>query len=144
MSATVRGLDGKRTLEIAPSVMYDDEIFLSVADDSHDLLGAHVSRVALLAAISSELGVVIIDQADMPEVDVAWAGAVRADGQTAAEVRQSALVRLALADYLEANPPVDEAAVNSILSDMVKAPVATPDAIARHLATLGYEKAARS
>lgn len=96
--------------------------------------GINVPRADLLAAISSELGVVIIDQADMPIVtergvpDAVFVGDTpwhRGTGWDVAAIRKSALDRLALADYLERNPPVDEAQV-SALADIVRTATDTP------------------
>lgn len=91
------------------------------------LAGINVPRANFLAAVSSELGVVIIDQADMPIVtergvpDAVFVGDTpwhRGTGWDVAAIRKSALDRLALADYLERNPPVDEAQVSALAALM--------------------------
>ena len=112
--------------------------------------GINVPRADFLAAVSSELGVVIIDKATYPPIephsadaDLCGIGTFSKSSDPEALEREG-IRYFAYAEHLRAHPPVAEAAVNAILSDMVKAPAGTPDAIARHLAALGYEKAVRS
>lgn len=122
---------GPHTLESLP----DERVNFCVLNlNGTAMITATMDRAELLAAISSELGVVIIDQADMPIVtergvpDAVFVGDTpwhRGTGWDVAAIRKSALDRLALADYLERNPPVDEAQVKA-LAEIVRAATDTP------------------
>lgn len=137
MSAEVRGVGCAmgRSLEISPSVITDGAFYLGVSSDS-DTLGIHVERADFLAAASSELGVVIIDKADLPEVvwsegmerwetipDERGIHAERGDDPDWFEARAQEYQAMAI--HLRANPPVDEAQV-SALAEIVRAATDTP------------------
>lgn len=89
------------------------------------------TRADFLAAVSSELGVVIVDKADLPEVagynathDLVGVIALSKSSDPAA-LRREAFRYLAYAEHLEADPPVDEALV-SALAEIVRAATGTP------------------
>lgn len=76
-----------------------------------------------IAAIEKELNVIVIDKADLPIVtdrgvhgnlfvaDVPWAASLSVKA-----LRQEAYDRLALAEYLEAHPSVDEQQVEALVT----------------------------
>lgn len=81
--------------------------------------GTTVPRADFLAAVEAELGVIVIDRAELPEVaadgDGLRAGNVKAVGwQTADDARHDALGLLAISEHLRANPPIDEAQVEAM------------------------------
>lgn len=84
--------------------------------------GASVDRADFLAAVAAECGVIIIDRAELPEVtesgrrDIVRLGESdeRFTTGTAAAARGEALACLALAEYLDARPPLDEADVEAL------------------------------
>lgn len=85
---------------------------------------AVVERADFLAAVSSELGVVIIDKADLPEVagynathDLVGVMALSKSSDPAA-LRREAFRYLAYAEHLEGHPPVDEAQVSALAALM--------------------------
>lgn len=115
--------------------------------------GINVPRADLLAAISSELGVLIIDKADLPAVagynathDMVGVMAL-SKGSDPAALRREAFRYLAYAEHLERNPPVDEAQVDALAATIAKAtgtpPYAyiaadlTPTALARSIIASG-------
>lgn len=98
-----------------------------VSHGQHLSVTANVPRAEFLAAVAVECGVVIIDRTDLPvvkatefEAKVEVAEGHQGDwkvtpGETpAAAVRKDAVALLALAEYLDANPPVDEAQVEAL------------------------------
>ena len=83
------------------------------------------SRAKFLAAVATELNVLIIPRTDLPEVDEGdayYAVSDRGDDiakpfnkvLTGAQHRRLALEHLALAEYLDAHPPIDQAQVNTL------------------------------
>lgn len=96
------------------------------------LVTATMQRADFLAAVSSELGVVIIDKADLPEVtaynathDLVGVIAI-SKGSDPAAMRREAFRYLAYAEHLEAHPPVDEARVDALAATIAKATGTAP------------------
>lgn len=98
------------------------------------LAGINVPRADLLAAVSSELGVVIIDKADQPKARLSKlsTGVVEARGfarslnADSTEVRADGYALLAIADYIDGHvPPVNEAQVKA-LAEIVRTATDTP------------------
>jgi hypothetical protein len=87
---------------------------------------AAMKRVDFLAAVASELNVLVIERADLPEIehgtdddrDYLVVGASRWPLHLAAKqaegIRRDALENLALAEYLREHPPVDEVQVSAL------------------------------
>ncbi|WP_152203602.1 hypothetical protein [Georgenia thermotolerans] len=88
-----------------------------------------LDRDELLAAVAAELGVIIINRADLPEVVIngdevkASSGpgyvATSVGWETAEKLRGVAYGWLAIAEYLDAHPPVDEAQVDALAELLV-------------------------
>lgn len=83
--------------------------------------GLNIDRDAFLDAVRSELGVLIINKADLPEVtdravlgNLFIGGTPWPAGASPQVLRQAAYDRLALAEYLEAHPQVDEQQVEAL------------------------------
>lgn len=120
------------TIHFTRAEMSLDEVHVMIVDSPVGN-ALNVTRTDLLAAISSELGVVIIDKADLPEARpnprstgvVGARGFDRALNADTDEIRADAYALLAIADYIEAGPPVDEAQV-SALAEIVRAATDTP------------------
>lgn len=96
----------------------DDRVHFAITT-SGPCVQINVDREALLDAVRSELGVLIIDKADLPEVTITGGGNLTVDGEIyvahdADFHRQAARASLALAEYLEAHPPVDEQQVEAL------------------------------
>jgi len=96
---------------------------------SNDLMAgtAEVDRAEFLAAVATELDVIVIPRTDLPEVVLTERGGLvaqtdteiaaginPASNWTAADARLQALGWLALAEHLENNTPIDEAAVDDL------------------------------
>ena len=93
--------------------------------------GGYFTRADFLAAVETECNVrivpadsIVIERGELPEIEVTE-GHYRLPGtswpkslahKSAAAIRSDAMDGLALAEYLDANPPVDEAQVAEILS----------------------------
>ena len=108
-----------------------------------------VPRDKFLDAVDAALNVLVIDRDELPEVerDGPW---VTVDGmyfggnENPSDLRRDALARLAVAEYLEANPPVDEEQV-AALTELIVAAYAEEtltesidiDSIARRLVQAG-------
>lgn len=96
------------------------------------------NRAAFLAAVAAECGVIIIDRDDLPEVTEQngqhYAGGAHRSFGDAAQYRQYALGALAIAEYLDANPPVDEADVEALARDLAVAAGYESDAVDRNIA----------
>lgn len=80
-------------------------------------LPATMARADFLTAVAAECGVIVIERAELPEVSLtsngeAWSRGRR--GHTAKGSRADALAYLALAEYLDAHPPIDEALVDDL------------------------------
>lgn len=109
-----------------------------------------VSRAEFLAAVEAELGVLIINRDDLPEVVESADGHIQARGATllnGTAAGSDALGWLAINEYLAANPPVDEAQVNAlttILSGMAVADEHTGQRDDRVLAEMLYRAGVRA
>jgi len=122
---------------------------LVVTDNLSGRASARVPRADFLAAVETECGVrmvpadaIVIDRAELPGVDLTSDGQPWAYGQTtqsAEKGRAVALAFLALAEYRDANPPVDEADVEALagLLSHVLPSLASFDAYARRLLATG-------
>ena len=115
--ADLKGITGGR---VSIQGVSDAVGITTTADDGTYPTYRIVSRADLLAAIAAECGVIIVDRAELPEVTeapyVLAAGPVD-HGMTrddALDHRAWALGHLALAEYLGAHPPVDEAQVEAL------------------------------
>ena len=100
--------------------------------------GRTIPRADLLAAVATECEVIVIDRADLPEVTADGCSRLEAYNThegvnfgpptviergrvVAGALRGQALARLALAEHLDAHPPVDEAQVEALAAVMRKA-----------------------
>lgn len=115
--------------------------------------GVWINRADFLKAVADELDVIVVERSELPEVtrdgDEWLASHAKATGTwmddkiaTADALRGRAAECLALAEYLDANPPVDEAQVEAwtrILTDveMDHPDGPTPSTIARRLVEKG-------
>lgn len=102
-----------------------------------------------LAAVATELDVIIINRADLPKVNSTLARGLRAIhsptgseatvrcGDSADDVRGLALCYLAMAEHLEKNPPVDEAEVNALIRAFIDAGARIEDATFEDLVRAG-------
>ena len=96
---------------------------------SNDLMAgtAEVDRAEFLAAVATELDVIVIPRTNLPEVVLTERGGLVAQTDTeiaagidpaadwtADDARLQALGWLAIAEHLEHNPPGDEAQVNAL------------------------------
>src|SRR5690625_675761 len=85
---------------------------------------ATVPRDEILDAVATELDVIVIPRTDLPAVEAAehgdgslyYVGGQLADtfSQTPEKLRHTGRRFLALAEHLEQNPPIDEAAVDAL------------------------------
>lgn len=97
----------------------------TIAAPERDDVFISVETSDLLAAVRTELGVLIIDKADLPEVEDGAPGRIIAGvielSRTSdpAALRAEALRYLAAAEYLEAHPPVDEQQVEALADLLV-------------------------
>lgn len=132
MSTSIQGHEPSFSLRIEPSIIDGADLFVG-AFGSEGVVAVHVTRADFIAAVETELGVIVIDRAELPFVEPeveGFSGYVGLDGEgsvatdptpllaSAAQHREQALRHLALADYLEANPPVDEAKVRALAADV--------------------------
>lgn len=103
----------------------DGKVAVRISSQRHEeSMVVNVKTSDLLDAVRSELGVLIIDKADLPEVtaegsrfrvgDTSWPDALAR--RTVSAIRRDALENLALAEYLEAHPPVDEQQVEALVT----------------------------
>lgn len=100
-----------------------DEFYVILGREGH-----FVRRADFLAAVAAECDVIVIDRATLPEVIVdgdmrqlVHAGYVeRHNTASPVEEREAALMHLALAEYLDAHPPVDEAQVEALAGLLVQ------------------------
>lgn len=127
MTTTIKSkhMSFPRDLVLAGSHINKGEPYLRVEEEG-SFAGIHVDRDAFLGAVRSELGVLIIDKADLPEVTVEGNSTLVGVGHgplrisasarrsTVREMRRISLAYLALAEYLEAHPPVDEQQVEAL------------------------------
>lgn len=88
---------------------------------------ATVDRDDFLRAVADELDVIIIPRSDLPDVTDRYGlltaiNGTQSDSATTSnepdQLRRKALNLLALAEHLEQNPPIDEAAVDA-LADLI-------------------------
>lgn len=109
------------------------------------LEGINVPRADLLAAVSSELGVVIIDKRDLPEVveqrgygnDHLIADAAVVAENDASDLWRKARSFIALALHRDSHPPVDAAQVGALAGLLRTALGVTPETIAAGALQLG-------
>lgn len=102
---------------------YTDGLRVAVDDPGFGLTGVTISREDLAIAVR-DLGFVVIDRAERPVHDSGTHYEVghqtyRKDAHTATSARVAGEELLALAEYLEANPPVppvDEATVEALFA----------------------------
>lgn len=119
--------------QIRISGVADQEVDLGV-DLANGANAVTAARDAFLAAVATELDVIIIPRSELPKVErtehgglVAQtdaevaAGIYPAINWTAKEARFKALGWLALAEHVEANPPIDEAQVNALADLIIEA-----------------------
>ena len=156
MTTTIRGTDGvpEFTLTGVPGHVSGEGVHLGCVD--HGTGMSHLSRTAFvptaefLAAVAAEIGVITIPRTDLPAVfkddthylvgSTSWPHKVAHDlGQ---RFRVDALESLAMAEHLDANPPIDEAEVDALatlLKDDAQFGLGRPDAdeIARRLVKAG-------
>ena len=115
--------------------------------------GCEPTRADFLAAVAAECDVIVIDRAELPErvspsMDGKhlWADAWSVPATNTPDIpRRAARAYLALAEYLDAHPPVDEAQVEALAAVMREAlntpedgtfrPYVAEDAARRLLAT---------
>lgn len=119
MSTEIRGsLTPTRRLRIDPSAgaLLHTSVYVDVQGE-----GVHVSRADFLTAVAAECDVLVIDKATLPEVDAReWLSAGEAaldpgEARLGSEYpRTRALAYLALAEYIDAHPPVDETQVEAL------------------------------
>ncbi len=114
--------DDRFEVNIGDILTHDGEprVYVQGRVGSTERFLANPTRADFLDAIRTELNVIVIDKAELPEVTrdgdhiridgrIAWP--VNLAHKHAAEIKQDALDGLALAAYLEANPPIDLAQV---------------------------------
>ena len=113
MTTTIPSIAGCTPATIEPSGFRSGGLFVKVGTQF-----CHIPREDLAA----ELGVLTIDKADLPEVEQSGVLDVqfKIDGVEFQDTtdpkihREAALRHLALAEYLEAHPPVDEQQVEAL------------------------------
>lgn len=115
-----QGLGSSKTLMLSPSPITSGGLRLRVGRDVF-VQSIHVDRSDFLDAVRSELGVLIIDKADLPEVEershYLFAGTTEVMGDLSpALLREKGLSYLALAEHVEAHPPVDEQQVEALVT----------------------------
>lgn len=109
-----------RPLSLVISDGDDNPVHFAI-DTSGHRAQINVDRTALLDAVRSEFGVLIIDKADLPEVEershYLFAGTTEVMGDLSpALLREKGLSYLALAEHVEAHPPVDEQQVEALVT----------------------------
>lgn len=88
--------------------------------------GYFIPRADFLAAVAKECAVIVVDRAEWPEVTGDCVNGykvrrLRVSGQAyrnGDDARENARNILALAEYLDAHPPVDEAQVEALTADI--------------------------
>lgn len=146
-------LTRRRPLSLIISDGDDNPVHFAIDNDGKQTQ-INVDRMALLAALRSELGVLIIDQADLPEVIVREDGMLIAEAVGAeikllpnaipADLRAHACGLLAVANHLEAHPLVDEKQVEALAALLRDAVGVTPESTAAgHLVPAGSDDIAR-
>lgn len=111
--------------------------------------GTNVTRADFLAAVAAECDAIVIPREELPRVKDRGQGTYEFDtgaslgtweGKSAEQARLEARELLALAEYLDAHPPVDEAQVEALAAEIVQAQSpGYPDAtdLARRLLATG-------
>lgn len=132
---------------------YEENVEL-VTRDRGTVADALVNRADFLAAVAKECDAIVIDRAELPPTGLTSDGsevcAGNGDDATrwirvrrgSGAARRAALAYLALAECLDANPPVDEAQVEALAHDL-SAEGVHPEgftAIARRLVERGWSK----
>lgn len=149
MTRTVESPSGQAALTITPGD--DGIVYLKAANDVSEVTVP--LRVAdLLASVADECGVLVIDRADLPEVEDEGCGTQRLvvgvgwyaylHPSDAVRHHQLALGHLAIAEHLDAHPPVDAAQVEALTEALIDAEMDHPDGpvpavIARRLVARG-------
>lgn len=126
MTITIPSRSTNKSVKIVPSIV-PGGVAITIEDPDHGALITTVVAIpGLLDAVRSELGVLTIDKADLPDVVVDGVGDVYVNGGWYSDDveahRETALRHLAIAAHLEAHPPVDEesvAALANILEGVV-------------------------
>lgn len=112
------------------------EVSLAIGGEPID-----VDRAEFLAAVAAELDVIVIPRSDLPEVTTDDTGQPYLYGTpyygTAADHRADALYHLALAEHLDAHPPVDEAQVDALADLAAQFYGRGPTELARRLVATG-------
>lgn len=110
-----------------------DRVDFGITQADENERAVAMDRAEFLAAVSAELGVLIINRDDLPKVkedgnryevdgETFWGGVPDYWKGTRADLaRAFALRDLALAEYLAANPPVDEDQVNALADLIIEA-----------------------
>lgn len=120
-----------------------------IARKGSEEITATMDRIEFTKAVETELNAIVIDRADLPEVKHAEgldyytdnAGWKRFDESSADYNRRLALHHLALAEYLDAHPPVDPAVVRALALDIGELDEAeSADGLAHRLAVAGWRK----
>lgn len=116
MSTKIRTVEGEGLLKISGAEDYLETHEVAVGPLIYP-------RADFLKAVAAELDVIVVERSELPEVQPRDpkrgynVGAVRmldCSDYDAAECRATGLRWLALAEYMDANPPVDEAQVERI------------------------------
>lgn len=153
---SVRGPDDLVVIE--PSSSARDSLWIGVRGETRTA-GTSVPRADFLDAIRTELDVIVIQRSELPEVEAsgrhAWPietrppspydDAFNSVGATGPNCpngkpewhRGRALAHLALAEHLDAHPPVDEAQVEALAGLMKQLDYMRPETYARELVQRG-------
>lgn len=111
-----------------------------VVDISHSNFWLVASKDDVVAAVEKELDATVILHSDLPDLHPEAAKAILLNEHgfsgTADDARQHAYTLLAVANYIEKNPPVDEAQVEALTRLVANAGLSTDDnsAAARRMA----------
>lgn len=147
MTTTIPSVITNRTLLFHGSNDLEGPVSFEVVGHGSDSPVVLANRDAFLDAVRTELGVLIIDKADLPEVVQDDVGDVYVNGLRYSDDleahREAALRHFAIAAHLEAPPPVDEQQVEQIWNALTEvgmddADGPTPHLVATRLATAGY------
>lgn len=122
MSTTFKGRDGIDSIEIE-NVVDTDAVWITTTN-ARGHITIEGKRTAFLAAVATELDVIVILRTDLPKVteDKYGDGLVVSGDDfgpytpnlNPAELRVAALRQIAIAEHLEQHPPVDQAQVNAL------------------------------
>ena len=159
MSTTVKSANNPEnsSIEVGRLIRNYDQVrmFLRITDRGHSAL-INVTRDELVAAVATEChqrlvpdDAIVIEQDELHPVRTYVDGNVTVDGTyrtinkefkdyTAGDARETGLRLLALAEYLDAHPPVDEAQVQAMTAAIWGMPISTDASVlARHLVEAG-------